>query len=110
MTWIPLYQKGTWVKIFSGKFNDFLGFYPAPVDELKSFQVNDLKGNMVEKNVKVISLFKESFSQKIHILSYASKNNALGDNLDFGIELVKYETNVELMAKVASVISTVCFE
>lgn len=41
-----------------------------------------------------ISLFKESFSQNIHILFYASKNNALYDNLDFGIELVKYETNI----------------
>lgn len=50
MTWIPLYQKGTWVKIFSGKFNNFLRFYPATIYKLKSFQVNDLKTNMLEKN------------------------------------------------------------
>lgn len=50
MTWIPLYQKGTWVKIFSGKFNNFLRFYPAAIYKLKSFQVNDLKTNMLEKN------------------------------------------------------------
>lgn len=96
MTWVPLYQKGTWVKIFSGEFNNFLRFYPAAIYKLKSFQVNDLRREMSEKikggqlhHSELIPLFKSSFSQNKQVLSYANKkpcNNAVCDNLDFGIK------------------------